>query len=57
MHGRLPRTLTSFSFAKSAKGTTGIFVKRDGSRAEYGFNDLSAPDQAYLTELLGDGSN
>ncbi len=38
-----------------AKGATGIFVKRDGSKQEVNFNDLSAGDKAFLTNLLGGG--
>ncbi|MCB1232537.1 MAG: hypothetical protein KDN19_19980 [Verrucomicrobiae bacterium] len=40
-----------------AKDTIGVFVKRDGSKNEANFNDLSAGDIAFLTQLLGGGGS
>lgn len=40
-----------------AKDTIGVFVKRDGSKQEANFNDLSAGDIAFLTNLLGGAGN
>ena len=38
-----------------AKDTIGVFVKRDGSKTEAKFNDLSAGNIAFLTRLLSGG--